>query len=30
MIDTLSRDSSLTESDKKSLTEFVGKLADGR
>lgn len=30
MIDTLSKDSSLTESDKKSLTELVGKLADGR
>jgi hypothetical protein len=30
MIDTLSQDSSLTESDKKTLTELVGKLADGR
>jgi hypothetical protein len=31
MVDTLSKDSSLTESDKKSLTELVvGKLADGR
>jgi hypothetical protein len=28
MIDTISRDSSLTESDKKTLTELVGKLAD--
>jgi hypothetical protein len=29
MIDTLSKDSSLTESDKKTLTELVGKLTDG-
>jgi hypothetical protein len=30
MIDTLSQDSSLTESDKKTLTDLVGQLADGR
>ena len=30
MIDSFSRDSSLTESDKKTLKELVGKLADGR
>ncbi len=30
MIDTLSQDNSLTESDKKSLTELVGKLNDAR
>jgi hypothetical protein len=30
MVDTLSQDSSLTDGDKKTLTEFVGKLADGR
>jgi hypothetical protein len=30
MVDTLSQDSSLTESDKKTLTELVGKLTDGR
>jgi hypothetical protein len=30
MIDTLSRDSSLTESDKKTLTELVAQLANGR
>ena len=29
MIDTLSQDSSLTESDKKTLTDLVGQLADG-
>ena len=28
MTDTISKDSSLTESDKKSLTELVGRLAD--
>jgi hypothetical protein len=30
MIDTLSKDQSLTEGDKKALTELVGRLADGR
>ena len=30
MIDTVSQDKSLTESDKKTLTELVGKLADER
>jgi hypothetical protein len=30
MIDTLSQDTSLKESDKKTLTELVGKLAEGR
>jgi hypothetical protein len=29
MIDTLSQDNSLTESDKKTLTDLVGQLADG-
>ncbi len=28
MTDTISKDSSLTEGDKKSLTELVGKLAN--
>ncbi len=30
MVDTLSQDSSLPESDKKTLTELVGKLAEAR
>jgi hypothetical protein len=30
MAETISQDGSLTESDKKALAEFVGKLADGR
>jgi len=28
MMDTISKDSSLTDSDKKSLNELVGRLAD--